>query len=46
MSEDAHPAQAYDPAAVEAAARQHWDSTRAFEVTEGGDKPKYFCLSR
>jgi len=45
MSEDAHPAQAYDPAAVEAAARQHWDSTRAFEVTEGGDKPKYFCLS-
>ncbi|SIP97998.1 leucine--tRNA ligase [Solilutibacter tolerans] len=45
MSEDAHPAQAYDPAAVEAAARRHWDATRTFEVTEDSDKPKYFCLS-
>ena len=45
MPEDAHPVPVYDPAVVEAAARRHWDATRAFEVTEGGDKPKYFCLS-
>ena len=45
MSEDASNTQAYDPATVEAAARHHWDATRAFEVTEGGGKPKYFCLS-
>ena len=45
MSEDARSAHPYDPAAVEAAAQRHWDATRAYEVKEGGDKPKYFCLS-
>ena len=45
MSEDAANAHAYDPAAVEAAARRHWDATRAYVVNEASDKPKYFCLS-
>ena len=45
MSDDVHPAHAYDPAAVEAAARHHWDTTHAFDVNEESDKPKYFCLS-
>ncbi len=35
----------YDPRAVEAAAQAFWTDTRAFEVKEGGDKPKYYCLS-
>ena len=36
---------AFDPQAVEAAAQQFWTGTRAFEVDEVSDKPKYFCLS-
>ena len=36
---------AYDPQQVETAAQQYWDATRAFEVNETSDKPKYFCLS-
>jgi len=36
---------AYQPAAVEAAAQAFWDRTRAFEVHEQSDKPKYYCLS-
>ncbi|MDQ3617230.1 MAG: leucine--tRNA ligase [Pseudomonadota bacterium] len=36
---------AFDPQAVEAAAQRYWDGTRAFEVDESSDKPKYFCLS-
>ncbi len=36
---------AFDPAAVEAAAQRYWDQTRAFEVDERSDKPKYYCLS-
>ncbi|MCC7097921.1 MAG: leucine--tRNA ligase [Thermomonas sp.] len=35
----------YDPRTVEAAAQRFWSDTRAFEVKEGGDKPKYYCLS-
>ncbi|HEX7816967.1 leucine--tRNA ligase [Dyella sp.] len=35
----------YDPQAVETAAQQFWADTRAFEVSETSDKPKYFCLS-
>ncbi len=35
----------YDPRPVEAAAQQFWDATRAFEVDESSDKPKYYCLS-
>ncbi|KRG86008.1 leucine--tRNA ligase [Stenotrophomonas daejeonensis] len=36
---------AYDPQQVETAAQQYWDATRAFEVDETSDKPKYYCLS-
>ncbi len=35
----------YQPAAVETAAQQHWDSTDAFRVTEDASQPKYYCLS-
>ncbi len=35
----------YQPAAVETAAQQHWESTDAFRVTEDASKPKYYCLS-
>ena len=35
----------YDPQQVETAAQQYWDATRAFEVDETSDKPKYYCLS-
>jgi leucyl-tRNA synthetase len=36
---------AYDPRTIESAAQSFWSSTRAFEVNEQSDKPKYFCLS-
>src|SRR5690606_23116689 len=36
---------AYDPKAIEAAAQRYWAQTRAFEVAERADKPKYYCLS-
>ncbi|KAF1705535.1 leucine--tRNA ligase [Pseudoxanthomonas suwonensis] len=36
---------AYDPKPVETAAQAFWESTRAFEVDESSDKPKYYCLS-
>ncbi|MCR6687337.1 leucine--tRNA ligase [Pseudoxanthomonas sp.] len=36
---------AYDPRPVESAAQNFWDATRAFEVDESSDKPKYYCLS-
>ncbi|HNV83350.1 MAG TPA: leucine--tRNA ligase [Arenimonas sp.] len=36
---------AYTPKALEAAAQQYWQRTRAFEVKEDSAKPKYFCLS-
>ncbi|MEQ1513623.1 MAG: leucine--tRNA ligase [Lysobacteraceae bacterium] len=35
----------YDPAALQIAAQTYWRDTRAFEVAEHSDKPKYFCLS-
>ncbi len=35
----------FDPSALEAAAQRYWDATRAFEVDERSDKPKYYCLS-
>jgi leucyl-tRNA synthetase len=35
----------YQPAAVETAAQQHWDSTDAFHVFEDPARPKYYCLS-
>jgi len=35
----------YDPQTVEAGAQRYWDGTRAFEVNEASDKPKYYCLS-
>ncbi len=38
-------AAAYDPRTVESAAQSFWSTTRAFEVNEQSDKPKYFCLS-
>jgi len=41
-SADTH---AYDPQQVESAAQQFWDATRAFEVDETSDKPKFYCLS-
>jgi leucyl-tRNA synthetase len=36
---------AYDPRAVEAAARHFWEATGAYEVDESSPKPKYYCLS-
>ncbi|HEY4555827.1 MAG TPA: leucine--tRNA ligase, partial [Lysobacter sp.] len=36
---------AFDPQQVEAAAQQYWDATRAYEVDESSDRPKYYCLS-
>ena len=34
----------YDPAVIERAAQNYWDSTRAFAATEDSAKPKYYCL--
>ncbi len=35
----------YQPTEIEHAAQAHWNSTRAFNVTEDASKPKYYCLS-
>ncbi len=35
----------YQPNEIEQAAQAHWNSTRAFNVTEDASKPKYYCLS-
>ncbi len=35
----------YEPAAVEAAVRALWESSRCFEVKEDPGRPKYYCLS-
>ena len=35
----------YAPRSAEAAAQTFWSESRAFEVDERSDKPKYFCLS-
>jgi leucyl-tRNA synthetase len=37
--------ESYDPAAVERAAQQYWAERAAFEVEEGGERPKFYCLS-
>jgi leucyl-tRNA synthetase len=37
--------QKYDPQAVERDARRYWEETGAFRAVEGGDRPKYYCLS-
>ena len=44
MSTDT-PSSAYDPAAVESAAQQYWEATRAYEVVEDPARPKFYCLS-
>jgi leucyl-tRNA synthetase len=44
LAVSAEPA-AYDPATLQTAAQTFWRDTRAFEVAERSDKPKYFCLS-
>jgi len=36
---------AYDPKTVETSAQQFWNASKAFEVSETSDKPKYYCLS-
>ena len=36
---------AYEPLRVESAAREFWERTRAFEVTEDPTRPKFYCLS-
>ena len=35
----------YHPESVEQAARQHWDSSRCFEVVEDDSKEKFYCLT-
>jgi len=35
----------YQPAEVEARARERWDQTQAFKAVETSGKPKYYCLS-
>jgi leucyl-tRNA synthetase len=35
----------YDPQAVEKAAREQWQTSRCFEVTEDSDKDKFYCLT-
>src|SRR6201981_3078413 len=37
--------ESYDPAAVERAAQQYWDTRRAFEVREDPARTKFYCLS-
>ena len=37
--------ESYDPAAVERAAQQYWESRRAFEVREDPARSKFYCLS-
>ncbi|MDR1075586.1 MAG: leucine--tRNA ligase [Xanthomonadaceae bacterium] len=44
MSVVPEPAQ-YDPKSVESQAQGYWERTRAYEVNETSDKPKYYCLS-
>ncbi|MEZ0471980.1 leucine--tRNA ligase [Luteimonas salinilitoris] len=39
------PEPAYQPDAVEFAAQQYWQRTRAFEVGEDDARPKFYCLA-
>jgi leucyl-tRNA synthetase len=41
----AEPASPYEPQSIETDAQAFWRETRAFEIVETSDKPKYFCLS-
>jgi leucyl-tRNA synthetase len=34
----------YKPQTIEKKWQEHWATTRAFEVTEDPDRPKYYCL--
>jgi len=35
----------YNPSAVEAAAQEHWEAEKSFEVKEDPSKDKFYCLS-
>ena len=35
----------YQPAAIEALARDYWQANNSFAVTEDASKEKYYCLS-
>ncbi|MDR1463148.1 MAG: leucine--tRNA ligase [Azoarcus sp.] len=35
----------YQPAAIEAAAQEYWESASAFHAAEDSARPKYYCLS-
>ncbi len=35
----------YNPESVEKAAREQWDASRCFEVSEDTDKDKFYCLT-
>src|SRR5215469_13768476 len=37
--------ESYDPAAVERAAQQYWDTHRTFEAREQPERTKFYCLS-
>jgi leucyl-tRNA synthetase len=37
--------QKYNPQVIERDAQKFWDDTQAFRAVEGGNKPKYYCLS-
>jgi leucyl-tRNA synthetase len=37
--------ESYDPQAIEAAAQNYWNTTRAFEVKEDDTREKFYCLS-
>ena len=37
--------ESYEPAAVERAARQYWEASRAFEAREDPARTKFYCLS-
>jgi leucyl-tRNA synthetase len=37
--------ESYDPAAIERAAQEHWESQRAFEVREDTARPKFYACS-
>ncbi len=36
---------AYDPESIEKAAREQWEASRCFEVSEDTDKEKFYCLT-
>lgn len=44
-AEAANETRPFDPQSIEADAQRFWEGSRAFEVLETSDKPKYYCLS-